>query len=459
MKQRPQSFFDYAHLMAKFVDALVIYFSGLITFLLYFRIPLWQWERYHWLVSLACVVGVSVLTYCGVYRSWRGVIQTNILVCLARGFAYLGALILAYLYLTKKGIDFSRLWFIWWLITAFGLCVFARIVAYWLLNKLRLKGYNLKTVALIGTKDACRELYRAVHRDPMAGFTITQVRLVDDDDAHFVTVPDIARLDIKKDVILESHEIWICVPLTDGELITNIMNVLRFSTANIRLIPDLRSFQLINHRSSLVVGHYAIDLSITPMTGTRQLIKALEDKLISIIALLLLLIPFMVISLWILIVSGRPIFYRQERVSWNGEIFKIYKFRSMPINNEKDGVQWGNAAKKETIPLGRLMRKYSIDELPQFWNVLKGDMSIVGPRPERPEFVEQFKREIPGYMQKHMVKAGITGWAQVNGWRGDTDLQQRINHDLWYIEHWSIWLDFKIIALTAWRIFSDDSAM
>ena len=108
--------------------------------------------------------------------------------------------------------------------------------------------------------------------------------------------------------------------------------------------------------------------------------------------------------------------------------------------------------------MGRWLRRLSIDELPQFWNVLKGEMSVVGPRPERPQFVEQFKDEIPGYMQKHMVKAGITGWAQVNGWRGDTDLEERINYDLWYIENWSLWLDLKIIALTALRVFHDRNA-
>ena len=151
-------------------------------------------------------------------------------------------------------------------------------------------------------------------------------------------------------------------------------------------------------------------------------------------------------------------FYRQARVGWNGEVFNILKFRTMPTDNEQGGATWGGASEKPTIPMGRWLRRLSIDELPQFWNVLKGEMSVVGPRPERPQFVAQFKDEIPGYMQKHMVKAGITGWAQVNGWRGDTDLEERINYDLWYIDNWSLWLDLKIIFLTALRVFHDRNA-
>ena len=131
----------------------------------------------------------------------------------------------------------------------------------------------------------------------------------------------------------------------------------------------------------------------------------------------------------------------------------------MPVNAEaKTGAVWATEGEKRATPFGHLLRKTSLDELPQFWNVLKGDMSIVGPRPERPVFVDQFKDEIPGYMQKHMVKAGITGWAQVNGWRGDTELSKRIEFDLYYIEHWSIWFDFKIIFLTVFKGFTSENA-
>jgi len=156
--------------------------------------------------------------------------------------------------------------------------------------------------------------------------------------------------------------------------------------------------------------------------------------------------------------SPGSVFYRQERVGWNGKTFMMFKFRSMPENVEGAGVQWGGAKHKHVTPFGAFIRKTSLDELPQFINVLKGDMSIVGPRPERPMFVEKFKDEIPDYMKKHLVKAGITGWAQINGWRGDTDLTKRIEHDLYYIENWSVWFDLRIILLTVFKGFINKNA-
>jgi putative colanic acid biosynthesis UDP-glucose lipid carrier transferase len=165
------------------------------------------------------------------------------------------------------------------------------------------------------------------------------------------------------------------------------------------------------------------------------------------------------IAIGIKLSSPGPIFFRQERVGWNGQEFSMLKFRSMPEEAEKEtGPVWTNAEDNRASNLGSFLRKTSLDELPQFWNVLKGDMSIVGPRPERPHFVEQFKYEIPDYMQKHLVKAGITGWAQVNGWRGNTDLNQRIEHDIFYIENWSVWFDFQIIVMTIFKVFFDRNA-
>ncbi|SUO95540.1 undecaprenyl-phosphate glucose phosphotransferase [Suttonella ornithocola] len=449
---------SYASWLAKLNDLVCIYFAGFITFYLYFHYSLWDWERYHWMVLLGSILGVSLLSICKIYQSWRGTIHAVLIVRLFKAFFYLSSIIVAYLYLTKTGEHFSRLWFVWWLVSAFGLCLISRTIVYWLLKRLRFQGYNRKTVALFGSKAFCRDLYRAVHRDPLSGFAITYVRLVDDDTATFVNVADIKKFNALEDGDLDVHEIWLCLSLSEGEIIEQMMQTLCFSTANIRLIPDLRTFRLINHQASYVVGFYAFDLSVSPMAGWQRIVKWIEDKIISIVALLLLIPLFLLIGLWILVIDGRPIFYKQKRVSWNGKVFEILKFRTMKQEHEKNEISWGNADKKPVIPLGRVMRRFSIDELPQFWNVLKGDMSIVGPRPERPEFVEGFKREIPGYMQKHMVKAGITGWAQAHGWRGDTDLQQRINHDLWYIENWSLWLDLRIILMTAFRMFFDSSA-
>jgi putative colanic acid biosynthesis UDP-glucose lipid carrier transferase len=158
-----------------------------------------------------------------------------------------------------------------------------------------------------------------------------------------------------------------------------------------------------------------------------------------------------VLAIGVKLSSPGPVFYRQKRVGWNGQLFDILKFRTMPVDLENKSTTWGGSGLKVQNKFCKWLRKTSLDELPQFINVLKGEMSIVGPRPERPEFVEQFKDEIPGYMKKHLVKAGITGWAQIHGWRGDTDLHSRIEHDLYYIDNWSLGLDLRIIMYTPWR--------
>jgi len=309
-----------------------------------------------------------------------------------------------------------------------------------------------------GSQAACRDIYRSVRREPLSGYRITQIRLTDTEEAHYHDIDDIRAYDPTRDGEPPCDEIWICLPLVDANTVSDIFDTLKYSTANIRYIPRLRDIRLINYRASNIVGHYALDLSISPMHGGKRFAKWLEDKTIAILALILLSPLLILVALWIRVTSGSPVFYRQERVGWNGDTFNIIKYRTMPVDNEKSGSTWGGAAEKPTIPLGRWLRRLSIDELPQFWNVLKGEMSVVGPRPERPQYVEQFKSQIPGYMQKHMVKAGITGWAQVNGWRGDTDLEERINYDLWYINNWSLALDLKIIALTALRVFHDRHA-
>jgi putative colanic acid biosynthesis UDP-glucose lipid carrier transferase len=194
------------------------------------------------------------------------------------------------------------------------------------------------------------------------------------------------------------------------------------------------------------------------MTGVNRAIKAAEDYFLSIL-LIVILSPLMAcIALAIRLSSPGPIIYQQERIGWNGRAFMMLKFRTMTTDAEADGVRWGEAQAKPITRIGAFLRRTSLDELPQLFNVLKGDMSIVGPRPERPMFVEQFKDEIQDYMKKHLVKAGITGWAQVNGFRGDTDLRKRIQYDLYYIEHWSLGFDIKIIAMTLIKGFIHKNA-
>jgi putative colanic acid biosynthesis UDP-glucose lipid carrier transferase len=258
---------------------------------------------------------------------------------------------------------------------------------------------------------------------------------------------------------LHIDQVWIALPMTEVEQMKKVQNVLTKTSVTIRMVPDIFGFQLLNHSMTEIAGLPVINLSTSHMLeGRNRFLKSLEDKLLSAIILLCISPILLFVAIGVKLSSPGPIFYRQERVSWNGRSFNMLKFRSMAVDSEKDGVKWGGATSMSVTKFGAFIRKTSLDELPQFINVLKGDMSIVGPRPERTVFVDQFKHEIPGYMQKHMVKAGITGWAQINGWRGDTDLAKRIECDLYYIEHWSIWLDLRIIFLTFWKGFIHKNA-
>ena len=243
-------------------------------------------------------------------------------------------------------------------------------------------------------------------------------------------------------------EIWIALPIHEANQLPTIIQQLQFSAANIKYVPDLFTFRLINHGSTEVLGVQMLNLNSSPFTGENLILKSIEDFMLS-LAILICISPLLLfVAITVRLTSPGPIFYRQERVGLNGKPFMMLKFRSMPVDIEKDGAQWGGSDYKVAHPLAKWMRRLNIDELPQFINVLKGQMSIVGPRPERTEFIGQFRDQIPNYMKKHLVKAGITGWAQVHGLRGDTDLHKRIEYDLFYIENWSIWLDLKIILMT-----------
>ena len=224
-------------------------------------------------------------------------------------------------------------------------------------------------------------------------------------------------------------------------------------------MPDIFNFTLLHHSMTEIAGLPVINLTESPLEGGNRFLKQLEDIVLSLVILLVASPLMLLIAIGVKLSSPGPVFYRQERVTWNGERFHILKFRTMPIGVEVDsGPVWSKRNERRATRFGAFLRRTSLDELPQFINTLRGEMSVVGPRPERPEFVERFKQEIPGYMQKHLVKAGITGWAQVNDFRGDTDVQERIQCDLYYIENWSLWFDLRIIALTLVHVLRSRNA-
>ncbi|MCK6410222.1 MAG: exopolysaccharide biosynthesis polyprenyl glycosylphosphotransferase, partial [Thauera sp.] len=231
----------------------------------------------------------------------------------------------------------------------------------------------------------------------------------------------------------------------------------------IRFMPQLNDIPLLNHKISRVAGFYSIDLSVTPMDGMARILKRAEDLVIGSAIFLMILPVCAVIALAIKLTSPGPVLFKQYRTGINRQRFKVYKFRSMIVHQEPCGVVTQATQHDERVtPIGRFLRRTSLDELPQFFNVLQGSMSIVGPRPHALAHDDYYKDLVESYMQRHKVKPGITGWAQVNGLRGETDtlekMQARVECDLWYIDNWSLWLDLRIIFLTLFKGFANPNA-
>ncbi len=410
----------------------------------------------HYQVAVLFAVLLLILVFhaYSLYRTWRGIDYAQEFAATLLAWTTVFAILVFLAVITKMSESFSRAWLMMWFTFGGAALLLTRYGLRRLLQYMRGRGFNLRHIAIIASGDIGHHVFSNLLSSPEAGFSINAY--FTDDKVDPTGLGKTVHGPISDALsYVENHQldqIWLAMPLKEAETIEAIVNDLRNVTTDIRLVPDIFGFRLINHSISSIAGLPVINLSVTPMAGINRWIKALEDKVFSFLILILISPLLLAIAVAVKMTSAGPVFYRQQRLSWNGREFTMYKFRTMPVDSESStGAVWTTSGDGRATPVGALLRRTSLDELPQFWNVLRGDMSIVGPRPERPVFVQKFKDEIPRYMQKHMVKAGITGWAQVNGWRGDTDLQSRIEHDLYYIDNWSLWLDLKIIFMTVFK--------
>jgi Undecaprenyl-phosphate glucose phosphotransferase len=316
-------------------------------------------------------------------------------------------------------------------------------------------GIGLKRVLIAGAGDLGRVVADKVLEHRELGFKI--VGFLDDrigDHIGYRGIPLVGTLADAHDVIRREHvdHLYVALPLDEHVKMLALVEATNREGVDIHVVPDLLQFIALRARLENLDGVPIISLNDVPLRGFNSVLKRAIDIAISASALTVFALPFALIALLIKRASPGTVFYTQERMGLDGKAFNVYKFRSMNEGAEDDtGPVWARDDDPRTTRIGRILRRFDIDELPQLWNVLRGDMSIVGPRPERPYFVEQFKHRIPQYMLRHKVKAGITGWAQVNGWRGNTSLEKRIEYDLYYIENWSVGLDIKIMWLTLVR--------
>jgi putative colanic acid biosynthesis UDP-glucose lipid carrier transferase len=413
---------------------------------------------------VAIVVFLFVAEGSGLYRSWRGVAFRQQIRPLAQAWILTVFVILALGYATKSTGTYSRVSIgLWVLFTPLVLIAFRAAVRL-VLNKLRSSGHNTRRVAIAGLTAHGEKLARHIRQTPNLGLKLAGFYRAHESDsisaeAAAKTAPIQGDLE---DLVTHAKNneldlIYIALPLRCEEKITQLITELADTTASVYLVPDLFSFELMQSRWIALDGIPTVSVYETPFYGVDGSLKRIEDVVLSSLILLLIAIPMVFIAIGVKLSSPGPVLFKQTRYGLDGRRIAVWKFRSMTVT--EDGAHVPQAQKNDprVTQFGAFLRATSLDELPQFINVLRGEMSIVGPRPHAVAHNEAYRRQINGYMLRHKVKPGITGWAQINGWRGETDtldkMEGRIEHDLWYIRSWSVLLDLKIILQTVFRGF------
>ena len=371
-------------------------------------------------------------------------------------------LVIGALYVLKQ-LDYSRaVLFIFYVINIVAETAVRNIIRY-ILRDMRKKGYNQKHVILVGYSRAAEEYIDRVLQNPQWGYTI---RGILDDNVEAGTtykgIKVIGRIANLMVILPENRldEIAITLGLSEYYRLEEIVALCEKSGVHTKFIPDYNNIIPTKPYTEDILGLPVINIRHVPLSNTfNAMVKRLMDIVGSVFGIIVASPLMLLACLLIKLTSPGPLIYKQERVGLHNKTFWMYKFRSMEVQPESEEKKaWTTKNDPRVTGIGKLMRRTSIDELPQLFNILKGDMSLVGPRPERPFFVEKFREEIPRYMVKHQVRPGLTGWAQVNGYRGDTSIRKRIEYDLYYIENWTIGLDIKIMFLTIFKGFVNKNA-
>lgn len=452
------------------LDGLVIAFSYWLSWIIKFMLPIFGKEDKGalpfstYMLLLVFIVPCYLIVYygCGLYTPKRvqgrrlefaNIVKANTLGMLC---------IILLLYMIKE-IHIARTMLgIFFVINCF-VELFERNVIRYVLRKMRKNGYNQKHILLVGYSRAAEEYIDRIIENPQWGYTVRGI--LDDHVTAGTTYRGIKVLGRIANllVILPENrldEIAITLGLNEYFRLEEIVALCEKSGVHTKFIPDYHNIIPTKPYTEDLIGLPVINIRYVPLSNTfNAMIKRTMDIVGSFLCIILFSPVMLTACLGIKLSSPGPLIYRQTRVGLHNRSFEMYKFRSMEVQTEKEEKKaWTVKNDPRVTGIGKIMRKTSIDELPQLFNVLKGDMSLVGPRPERPFFVEKFREEIPRYMVKHQVRPGMTGWAQVNGYRGDTSIRKRIDCDLYYIENWTVGLDVKILFLTVFRGFVNKNA-
>jgi putative colanic acid biosynthesis UDP-glucose lipid carrier transferase len=416
-----------------------------------------NYNEHHFTLSLIGSVGFALVAESfSLYRSWRaGFFKQVVFYTLV---STLGAfmLVFAYLFFTKTASDFSRVALGLWMCSSLIGMIAWRFCFQYFLSNMRRKGFNTRNIAILGMSDKGIRLAKEVMENPETGYRMAafyddreKSRL--DEDYHYYLRGNIAEgiKNAKKD---KYDVIYITLPMQAKDRIEHMLFELGDSTANVHVVPDLFMYCLMHGQMSHVGDVQTISVYDNPMQGSLGALKRLEDIFLAIGILSVIALPMLIISLAIKFTSKGPVIFKQDRYGLNGRKIRMWKFRSMTVTENDNVIIQATKGDNRITKLGAFLRRTSLDELPQFINVLKGDMSVIGPRPHAVAHNEEYRKIVDYYMLRHKVKPGITGWAQVNGARGETEtvdkMKTRIEYDLEYIRNWSLWLDFKIVMFT-----------
>jgi len=451
----------------RLLDVAALEVAGALAGLIHFHMPLVETAPIHTvLLHLCSALAFLLFPQFHLYGSWRGRALPDMFVRLAGSWAVVLLVGLFFSFLIHHVGNVSRLWLFYWYASGVTILVVYRILAYFVLRLMRTKGMNSKRVLLVGYGNTGQEMHRRALALDWAGYDVKAVH-ADPADARKLIDPSVDRInDLRAipDYVISHHirEIWITLPLTASPKLQELRYLLRNALVDIRWVPDILGLQLLSNKMSNFLGFPVVDLNQPISSGLNGIIKEVFDRIFATVALILLIPLFIVISILIKLSSPGPVFFSQPRLGLNGKPFRCYKFRSMKVHQEHNKVTQASKDDPRITPIGRFLRRTSLDELPQFFNVLLGDMSVVGPRPHAIEHNEMYKNQLEIYMLRHRVKPGITGWAQIHGLRGETDtvdkMAKRVQFDLDYIQNWSLWMDIRIIVWTAFKGWTGKNA-
>jgi putative colanic acid biosysnthesis UDP-glucose lipid carrier transferase len=425
-------------------------------------------DHYVIATALAIIVYYLLAELGDMYRNWHGVSENReaigTLICW--GLTWMMLLLAAFV--TKHSAEFSRLSTAIWLFTTPVLIMAVRIITRWLQRARRSLGYNTQRFAIVGVNELAFHLAENIEALPELGLSLAGFFDDRPEERNPAIPPGLGRrIGTIQDLVDQAKagaidRIYIAFPMRAENRIRGLLNQLGDTTASVYIVPDFFVFQLLHSRWTDILGLPVVSVFESPIYGIDGLAKHIVDLVLAALFLLVAAVPMAVIALWIKLSSPGPALFRQTRYGLDGKQIRIWKFRTMTVC--EDGAQAVQAKRNDprVTWLGAILRKTSLDELPQLFNVLSGTMSLVGPRPHASAQNEEYRSQIEGYMLRHKVKPGITGLAQVNGWRGETDspekMLKRIEYDHHYIREWSMWLDIKILFKTIFVVISGKNA-